>query len=379
MSTFLYVFILIGSSLISDRAHSQAKNHSESENSQQNTMSHSEQPSKPLAVEKIESLRQQELAEKKIEDSLVANTLVFWSLSRGEIPSPSLVKSAGLSSKTISSFRKNLKKSELLDSKLIESLRKDYQPSLLTNRIKARKRFLKFTAAYQKAIPGFGANLPEILTVWGEARNLAGFTIEDSLYLQAKMASVIHVLRNRESFFCRRKNQRICQSKTSGEIKFGLATKRFQFSAFEPYDANLAELAFGPSQSKKIESLDSLPELDKRSLLILARTIQRLDQNRIQLSIPIGNSNTRHYLTPTLVEYSVEAETNLRKMTSKDPRRTIIRIPTLKPRFLSTVPKWTTPDGLITDPKILVQKPESSEWSTQEIPPKDFIYFQGLL
>lgn len=311
------------------------------------------------------------------EQALIANTLVFWNLSRGEKTEAELLKQSGLDAKDLNTFQKNLPKQARLNSKLLAALKADPTSQNVQLRVKARKRFLNFVGEYQKQVPLFGAYLPEILTAWGEARNLGGFTDQDLLFQQAKIASVIHVLRNRVDRQCKIKKL-ACTDKEKSELKWKLATRRFQFSSFEPYDLNLSEIVMGSHQISKLVSVESLPNLDQRALQNLVATLVKLDRKKILLAAPLGSSNTRHYITPALLPYSLEAVLPFKKVLNRDLVRKILFIPTSKPVFFAIVPTWIRQESLISSPIVQVENSRLGIMTDQQIPPADFIYFGGL-
>jgi hypothetical protein len=135
----------------------------------------------------------------------------------------------------------------------------------------------------------------------------------------------------------------------------------------------LGEIAFGPSRSARIRSLNDLPDLDRRALVNLARAMKKLESGAISLPNPLGAPDTRHYISPTLASYSRDLEAQMKARISNDPRRHVIRIPFGNPTYLAVVPNWAEQEGLIAEPAVKVDAREPV------IPVSDFIYFKGLL
>jgi hypothetical protein len=175
------------------------------------------------------------------------------------------------------------------------------------------------------------------------------------------------------------KLQKMGKNPNENQEKWKVATSRFQFSAFEPYDPNLSELSLGPSKKGKTWRLGSLPPNDRRALINLARVIVKLNSGLIKIPDPLGQNSTRHYLTPDLIPYSKKREKNLKFGWQSNGRFHVLRIPSQAPEFLAIVPKWALQNKLISSPPILISTPEKQDASEVKIPPQDFIYFWGVL
>lgn len=313
------------------------------------------------------------------EERVIAKTLVFWNLSNGRSSSPALLASAGYTLDQIRAFNRGLRRSERPSRTQLRDMRADFERAKLQSRIDGRGRFLKFVSRYQQRFPDFKDVLPEILTVWGETRGIGGLTDEETLVQQAKMASIIHVLRNRS-----RKQQQgggggLKGVKALHEIKWDVATRRYQFSAFEPYDPNLAQIAFGPQVQGRLESLDSLPLLDRKALVNLAAVVMRMARNEIQLTAPLGDLNVAHYLTPSLIPYDKTTEHKMTMSLRHQLRQHLLRVPSMvNPRFLAMVPQWATQDAAIVEPAVNIQDPKTRLFAHTQIPADSFIYFRGV-
>ena len=308
---------------------------------------------------------------------LLANTLLFWNAVRGEKPTPELLSAAKVDEETFNSFTRTLSKKFQLNPTQLKIMRTEPSPDNFPTRVRARMKFLGFVNAYQQKFPTFGSYLPEILTVWGEARNLGGFEDRDILFQQAKIASVIHVLRNRVERFCKLR-KRICSEKEKAEIKWKLATKRFQFSSFEPYDTNLSEIILGFKGQGPLNELSKLPALDQRALNNLSETLLKMNRSQIVLENPLGSRSTRHYITPVLLPFEKTALAKALKELEGSKDRKLLNIPTKKPKFYAVVPSWISQKALITDPLIKVEDFKTNKMTDQSIPPREFIYFGGL-
>jgi hypothetical protein len=300
--------------------------------------------------------------------------LIFWNLAAGRQPSAQLAADAQLKLRELRQFRQKLNVSNRVTPEDQRLLRQDYRTEDLAERLAARKRFLGFVRSFKTQFPSLGESLPEILTVWGEARDLGGFKEEDDWIQQAKMASIVHVLRNRATHFCRRSPKR-CQV-SPAELRWRLATRRFQFSAFEPFDPNLAEIAFGPRS--RPQNIGAMPPLDARALYNLMRVVEKMEKGWIEILDPLGDSATRHYLTPDLVPFNRDNERRLRAQAARQKRRQVLRFPRLVPTELSLVPNWADPDKWIENPVVVIRVDEN-ETRKLSIPREDFIYFKGVL
>lgn len=323
-------------------------------------------------------------------ENIMARTLLFWEINNGNYPDPKLSQAAGLSPEKVQKFYSRIQaKNAYLDDQQKSVLRAPYQSKKLKNRMNAREKLISNVSEFQKEFPAYQGTLPEILTVWGESRNISGFTENDDSLQQAKMASVIHVLRNRTNRKVKIQEKYQGTSEENYIVKWKEATRRYQFSAFEPYDPNLAELSLGPTaKAEKAESqvpqnyldtvLAQLPDADRRSLSNLSEVIVKFNRGDILLHKPLGNANIRHYLTPTLMAYSKSREKILKSRLSR--RSSLIRIPNAKnPSFLAIVPHWAVQSSLIADPPVDVLQDKNNLFATVAIPTKDFVYFEGIL
>ena len=318
-----------------------------------------------------------EESEREIQQ-LVAGTLIFWNLAASSTPPKGLVKESGLEPRRLRSFRKSIRKTDKLSGDEIKALRADFTDDLLATRVAARKRWIRFAERFQDAFPSFKESLPEILTVWGEARSLAGYTDLDLAAHQARVASILHVIRNRTRAACLRSKEKLCLT-ASHKIKWRVLTKRYQFSSFEPYDPNLAELAVGPATAKKLGALQDLAEIDQKALANIAAVIVKLNRHEIEIPSPLGDLNTRHYLTPELTPFDTKIEQDLKRELNLDPRRMVLRIPTKDPKFLATVPLWALQEALVSDPPIKILDQDAKHFHQYSIPPTEFIFFHGVL
>ncbi|MBP7843644.1 MAG: hypothetical protein KA116_02420 [Proteobacteria bacterium] len=309
------------------------------------------------------------------EAQIEASLKLFWQMSQGKKPSDALLREAKIETSDSENFLKNLSNEEKLNSAQQKTLRANYNEQNRSQKFKARKKFINFVSVFQEKFPAYASILPEALTAWGETRNLGGLMSEDSLLLQAKMASVIQVLRNRTQ-----KNMNLGEvdkALSENKTKWQVATQRFQFTSFEPFDPNLAEVALGPKMVGKGDDA-KLKVYDQAALKALARVLFRMSTGDIEVPKPLNEQDSRHYMTPSLLSYSRKKELELKELYKKHPRLKVLRIPQEKPKFLALVPRWSAQDALITHPIILLRELTSS-FMEQEIPPKDFIFFQGIL
>jgi hypothetical protein len=312
------------------------------------------------------------------EKSVAAKMLLFWSLTNQEEVTPQILSDAGISPEKLKEIKAQLGKKNQLSLNERKILREPFTDGQIQNRIQSRNKILKYVSDLQSISPEFNTLLPEMLTVWGEARGIKGFFAEDDLIQEARMATIIHVLRNR-TLKRMAKLQKMGKNPNENQEKWKVATSRFQFSAFEPYDPNLSELSLGPSKKGKTWRLGSLPPNDRRALINLARVIVKLNSGLIKIPDPLGQNNTRHYLTPDLIPYSKKREKNLKFGWQSNGRFHVLRIPSQAPEFLAIVPKWALQNKLISSPPILISTPEKQDASEVKIPPQDFIYFWGIL
>ncbi len=314
----------------------------------------------------------------KSERQMASKLLLFWSLSNREEISDQVLNDSGMNREQLTQLQGGLKSDVLPSTKERMRLREPFTDDQLSNRIKSRKKILRLVDKLQSDTDTFKNYLPEMLTVWGEARGIKGFLEDDDLSQEAKMASVIHVLRNRTQ-------KRIEKLRSDGksikeyEEKWKVATSRFQFSAFEPYDPNLSQLSFGPRKAGKVWRLESLPKNDRRALLNLARVLSKLDAGLINIPEPLGLKVTRHYLTPVLIPYSKRNEKKLQNQWSKNRRYQVLKIPSQIPEYLAIVPKWALQKNLISHPPVMIKSLDGRENSEVKIPPRDFVYFWGIL
>ncbi|HVJ64584.1 MAG TPA: hypothetical protein VM901_04960 [Bdellovibrionota bacterium] len=309
------------------------------------------------------------------EDEVASLTLSLWALASGQKPPAELLNKAGLDPAAIADFNKKLGPKDQLSNSDRSLLRKSYTRDSFGKRMQARSRYLNFISKFQESFPSAAGVVPEILTVWGEARNIRGFDEADSYNQQAKMATVIHVIRNRSE------RQREQEPGSPGyRNKWRVVTRRFQFSAFEPYDPNFAELALGPMSNAPFSSVESLPRNDQAALRNLARIIAGMNRGDIQLSKPLVFNNTYHYLTPSLVNYTKENLANLRSQIERSGRRfMVIQIPgSQNPQFIAAVPRWSKQSALISHPPVKIKEPQKAVFQTQIVSPSDFIYFRGI-
>jgi hypothetical protein len=306
------------------------------------------------------------------EEQIEASMLTFWQLSRGKMPDAALLEKARLNVDATKAFMSGLKRDEKLSRGQQNILRQVYNSENRAAKFKARERFIKFVGAFQSQFPDFATVIPEALTAWGETRNLGGLGSDDTLLLQAKMASVIQVLRNRTQKALEEKE--LYSQLGESPAKWQVATQRYQFTAFEPYDPNLAELALGPASRNS----NKLKVYDQMALKILAKVLFRMNNGDIEIPPPLNEQKTRHYLTPTLVAFSRKKEKEMRTQYKDHPRLAVLRIPHEKPRFLSVVPRWSLQEALIYKPVVLIRE-LTNTYMEQEIPPQDFVFFQGIL
>ncbi len=311
------------------------------------------------------------------ENEIVSSTLLFWNLTNGRKIDANLVKESGLNPKKVTTFLSTLKADEKLSASDRKTLREEYRGDNLGVKIEARKKFDRFVTRFQDRFPELQDTLPEILTVWGEARDLSGFRDEDDRIQQAKMASIVHVIRNRTIRQLKYRSKRTAKMKPH-RVKWDVVMKRYQFSAFEPYDPNLAEIALGPVRKKRGEGLDTFPNLDRKALLNLSRAIAKLDRKEIVLPMPLAHENTRHYLTPNLVPLNDKSEKRMKRMIASTKRRRVLKLPHETPKFLAVAPSWAKQDSMIVEPGIQVKVDPSSDFMNTIIPFSDFVYFRGL-
>jgi len=307
---------------------------------------------------------------------LNSSVSLFWNVMRNNKVNDTLLSAAGIDSKDFQTFEKSLSKKDRLSKKQLSMVRADPDRTNFAYRIHARKKFLKMVSNFQELNPDLAKFLPEILTAWGEARNLDGFSEGDLLYQQAKIASVIHVLRNRVERQCKIKKLE-CSEDQKNKLKWALATRRYQFSCFEPYDVNLAPVLLG-SKNSKMTSLEDLPSLDQKSLENIIVTLVKLEKNQIQIDAPLGNNNSRHYITPVLVPYSKNNLEKTKKNLELEKSKALLLVPTQKPTHITVVPNWAKQSALISHPKIFVQNTRSGDNTEQIIAPLEFVYFGGL-
>lgn len=310
------------------------------------------------------------------EEQLVSTMISFWSLSNGRLPNEKTSGAADFKQSELRQFQKSLPTKANLDAPTRKILNAAYTPKNKQKKFEAREKFINFVSAFQKSFPKYASILPDMLTAWGETRDISGFLSSDSLLLQAKMATVIQVLRNRTQQAMNL--SRTLQELGEAESKWTIATKRYQFSSFEPYDVNLRVLALGPKFEKQNMEFDSLSAHDKFALQILAKVILRMQNGEIDVKKPISLVQTRHYLTPTLVRYTRRNERLLKQKLQSSQRLAVIRIPKKAPAYLAIVPNWSAQEALIEKPTVLIKQLINS-FTPQEIPPNDFIYFQGVL
>jgi hypothetical protein len=309
------------------------------------------------------------------ENEVASLTMSLWALASGQEPSPELLMNAGLNPAQVKSFMNDLNPDEKLSSDDRVLLRKSYTRDSFTARFQARARYLNFISKFQESFPAAAGVIPEILTVWGEARNIRGFDEADSINQQAKMATVIHVIRNRsERMRARNPNS------VGYKNKWHVVTRRYQFSAFEPYDPNLAELAMGPRTTTPFTDISALPRNDQAAIRNLAKVIASLNRGEIMLSKPLVYNNTYHYLTPSLVKYTKESLSRLRSQIDRGGKRlAVIHIPgTQNPQFIASVPRWTKQSALISHPPVKIKEQQKPIYQTQIVSPSDFIYFRGI-
>ena len=343
------------------------------------------QPSNPEALEPIKPvLPEDPLDELKLnkvggdESKILSQALLFWSVTNGSEVDSSLAKSAGLDSKKWVQFEKTLKASDRPSRRERESLRANFESGLSRSRLSGRRKMVKLVKKLDEEFPEFRGTLAELLTVWGEARDVKGFKDEDDLLQQAKMASIVHVLRNRSERLARReRTYRPLKARAYHEVLWGVATKRYQFSAFEPYDPNLAEITFGPKDSIGTNQLSDLPKFDKKALSNLAKVIARINRGEILFPLPLGDKRTRNYLTPVLIPFTRSVEKRLKAQLVGSKTR-ILRIPTTRPRFIAVVPRWAEQRYSIFEPSVSLQHPESGKNVLKSIPYSDFVYFKGV-
>ncbi len=309
------------------------------------------------------------------ETEVASLTMSLWSLASGQTPTPELLTQAGLDPNAVKEFMSSLGPNEQLSTKDRILLRKSYTRDSFTNRNAARKRYLGFISKFQEKFPASANVLPEILTVWGEARNIRGFDEADSINQQAKMATVIHVIRNRSEKLSKRNPK-----SPNYKNKWNVVTRRYQFSAFEPYDPNLAELAMGPMTSTPFNDISSLPQNDQVALRNLAKVIASMNRGDVLLSKPLVYNNTYHYLTPSLEKYTKESLAQLRSQIERAGRRlSVVQIPsTQNPQFIAAVPRWSKQSALISHPPVKIKESQGPIFQTQIVSPSDFIYFRGI-
>lgn len=314
-----------------------------------------------------------------------AASLVIWSSLRGENIPASVLNAAGLTTKRYNTFNRSLKKSQRLNKAELTALKEPYSAANSDLRFSAREKILFMVERLQKSFPEFQSDIPEILTVWGEARGVTGFTAEDDRLQQAKMATIIHVLRNRSL------KVNSLQNVKGGKIplhktKWQVATRRYQFSCFEPYDVNLSTTLgpnISPAPVKNIKlSFDditkAMPEAEQRALQNLSIVIARLRANQIIIPKPLGDDDVRHYLTPTLMPFSKKSEKETKRTLT--PRMLTLRLPnSSSPEFLAVVPSWAEQKNLISQPPVDVLDQENDQFHRVTIPTSAFVYFKGIL
>jgi hypothetical protein len=297
---------------------------------------------------------------------LSASTIAFWALARGESPSSKLQR-----------FKKNLTKSSQWNPRYLKILKEKSSPENSSKKSLARQKFLNFISSFQESFPAIAPYLPEILVSWGEARFLSGFFAGDLLFQQAKIASVLHVVRNRHQKLCLSKKVD-CSPLNEGFLKMKLIAKRYQFSAFEPYDPNFLEIIMGSRKTKVLGSVADLPPYDARSLENIIATIVKMERNLIKLSSPLSNLNTRHYITPVLKTFDAKKSASVQKKYLKSYTHAFLLVPEQKPTHYAIVPIWARQNSLISSPQVEVADFDSDRMTEQIIPPDDFIFFSGL-
>lgn len=309
------------------------------------------------------------------EEGVSALMLSLWSLSSGKVPPAPLLAKAGLDANAAASFLKKLPASAKLTAADRELLRSSFTPDSFNQRNAIRNKYMAFVSRFQDKFPAAANVIPEILTVWGEARNIRGFGEADSLNQQAKMATIIHVIRNRAE----RRNE-LKPNILGYKNKWNVVTRRYQFSAFEPYDPNLAEIAFGPrSTSLPYSELNALPRNDQIALQNLSKVIASMNRGEILLETPLVYKNTYHYLTPTLTTYTKENKASLKASIIRSGRRfAMVQIPSKNPEYLSAVPRWSKQSALISHPQVKIKDASNQTFQTQVVSPSDFIYFRGI-
>jgi len=311
------------------------------------------------------------------DDKQIASAmLAFWSIANDQIPPKEVLVSSGISQQRIQAFKNRQTPQSQLNRQTRTDLKAGYNQKTRKSKFEARDKFLSFVSGFQESFPEYARFIPEMLTAWGETRDISGFLSVDSMLLQAKMASVIQVLRNRTE----RKMKYSESARALGEAKskWEVATKRYQFTTFEPYDPNLAIVALGPKLEKDGFNLENLSQHDQFALQVLSRVLLRMDNGDIVVSNPLALRSTRHYLTPRLIRYTRQREKRLSKKFRAGSRVTLIRIPKTQPKFLAVVPNWSEQDSLIDNPLVKIKELISS-FTSQSIPPQEFIYFNGVL
>lgn len=306
-----------------------------------------------------------------------ATVVNFWAFSnhspraphpRGSIP--------GLAVPPWNSLRKRLLNEGSLPTREDEDLlRQSFSEGNAAARFRARAKLVRSLEAFSSASGSLGPSLVEALIAWGEARNLTGFRDEDSLVQQAKIAAILHVLRNRVRRAC--ESRKTWCEKNPQLAVLAAATRRFQFTAFEPYDPNLAELGFGPGTVSP-NSL-SLPDLDQKALRNISQVLAKMDLGEIQFKSPLSSPRTRHYLTPQLMPNTVTNQ-NLAKEASSDinRRRRLLQIPSQRPQYLALVPMWAEQNRLIAEPAVDFVDPSTQSVQSIPVQPQDFVFFIGV-
>jgi hypothetical protein len=310
-------------------------------------------------------------------ENIISATLSLWTLTNGGIPNANLLKGMQASPDKMRLFRQELRSSEKIGKSARESLASPYAPELLDSKTEAREKFINFVSKFQNRFPQFQNVMPEVLTAWGESRGLMGLSAEHDELSQAKIASVIQVLRNRSSKKLEGQNLGKDAAQISAKTKWETATQRYQFSAYEPYDPNLKAITLGPKRlHSRIFSLESLGPYERRALQNIAAVIFKMNKGEIVVPNPLGDLRTVHYLTPELMPFSKGAEHRELKKVRLDPRLNLLRIPAERPRYLALVPNWATQNGLLREPRVRMQLQKS--FRDVLIPEKYYLYFWSV-
>jgi hypothetical protein len=306
-----------------------------------------------------------------------ATVLNFWAFAnqspkaphpRGSVP--------GLTVPPWNSLRKRLLNEGSLPTREDEDLlRQPFSELSAAGRFRARAKLVRSLEVFSSASGSLGPSLVEALIAWGEARNLTGFRNEDSLVQQAKIAAILHVLRNRVRRAC--ESRKTWCEKNPQLAVLAAATRRFQFTAFEPYDPNLAELGFGPNTVSA--NTRSLPELDEKALQNISQVLAKMELGEISFKNPLSSHRTRHYLTPQLLP-NTASNLNLAQATANDAnRRTrLLQIPGQRPQYLALVPMWAEQHRLIAEPAVDFVDTSSQSVQTIPVQPQDFVFFIGV-